>query len=77
MVVIDRLKRAGFNLDVKTRDWSSIAERWVAREPIDHGGWNLVPVIYTGFDMLDPLSNVGIGYNLAPTTSPGATASRR
>jgi peptide/nickel transport system substrate-binding protein len=61
--VIDRLKRAGFNLDVNTSDWSSIAQRWVAREPIERGGWNLVPVIYTGFDMADPLSNVGIGYN--------------
>jgi peptide/nickel transport system substrate-binding protein len=63
LVVIDRLKRAGFNLDVNTSDWSSIAQRWVAREPIERGGWNLVPVIYTGFDMADPLSNVGIGYN--------------
>ena len=63
MVVIDRLKRAGFNLDVQAGDWSSIAGRWVAREPIDKGGWNLVPVIYTGFDLSDPLSNVGIGYN--------------
>ena len=63
MVVIDRLKRAGFNLDIQAGDWSSIAGRWVAREPIDNGGWNLVPVIYTGFDLADPLSNVGIGYN--------------
>src|SRR3954468_1080237 len=63
LVVIDRLKRAGFNLDVQAADWSSIAGRWVAREPIDRGGWNLVPVIYTGFDLADPLSNVGIGYN--------------
>jgi peptide/nickel transport system substrate-binding protein len=63
MVVIDRLKRAGFNLDIQAGDWSSIAGRWVAREPIERGGWNLVPVIYTGFDLSDPLSNVGIGYN--------------
>lgn len=63
LVVIDRLKRAGFNLDVQAADWSSIAGRWVGREPIDRGGWNLVPVVYTGFDMADPLSNVGIGYN--------------
>ncbi|MCB4822878.1 ABC transporter substrate-binding protein [Roseicella aerolata] len=63
LVVIDRLKRAGINLDVQASDWSSIAGRWVAREPIERGGWNLVPVVYTGFDMSDPLSNVGIGYN--------------
>ncbi|RAI58944.1 ABC transporter substrate-binding protein [Roseicella frigidaeris] len=63
LVVIDRLKRAGFNLDVQTADWSSIAGRWVGREPVERGGWNLVPVVYTGFDLADPLSNVGIGYN--------------
>lgn len=63
LVIIDRLKRAGFNLDVQAADWSSIAARWVGREPIERGGWNLVPVVYTGFDLADPLSNVGIGYN--------------
>ncbi|WP_149537378.1 ABC transporter substrate-binding protein [Siccirubricoccus phaeus] len=63
LVVIDQLKRAGFNLDVQASDWSSIAQRWVGREPIDRGGWNIVPVIYTGFDMADPLSNVAVGYN--------------
>jgi len=63
LVVIDNLKRAGFNLDVQASDWSSIAQRWVARAPVENGGWNLVPVIYTGFDMADPLSNVSVGYN--------------
>jgi peptide/nickel transport system substrate-binding protein len=63
LVLIDRMKRAGFNVDVQAQDWSSIAQRWVQREPLDRGGWNVVPVVYTGFDMADPLSNLGTGYN--------------
>lgn len=62
-VVMDLLKQAGFNLDIQTSDWSSIAARWNQNEPVAHGGWNLVPVVYTGFDMSDPLGNPGIGYN--------------
>ena len=67
LVVVDRLKRAGFNLDVQASDWSSLAQRWVGRQPVAEGGWNLISVIYTGFDMADPLSNVGIGYNCTNT----------
>ena len=63
LVMIDRLRQAGFNLDVQTSDWSSHAQRWIQRRPLDQGGWSLLPVIYTGFDLANPLSNPGIGYN--------------
>ena len=63
LVMIDRLKQAGMNLDVQTSDWSSHAQRWIQRQPLDQGGWSLLPVIYTGFDLANPLSNPGIGYN--------------
>lgn len=63
LVVMDLLKQAGFNLDVQTSDWSSIAARWNQNEPVGKGGWNLVPVVYTGFDFSDPLGHLGIGFN--------------
>ena len=63
LVLIDRMKRGGFNVDVQGADWSSIAQRWVQRNPLDRGGWSVVPVVYTGFDMADPLANLGMGYN--------------
>ena len=63
LVMIDRLRQAGFNLDVVTSDWSSHAQRWIQRQPLNQGGWSLIPVIYTGFDLANPLSNPGIGYN--------------
>lgn len=63
MVVADRVKRAGFNVEVQTLDWATVAQRWLSRAPVEQGGWSLVPVIYTGFDMSEPLSNPGISYN--------------
>lgn len=68
MVVADRMKRAGFNVDVQTLDWATVAQRWLSREPVERGGWSAVPVVYTGFDLSDPLNNVGIGYNCTGST---------
>ncbi len=62
-VLIERMKQAGFNVDVQGLEWSAIAQRWFQRNPLDQGGWSVIPVVYTGFDMSDPLSNLGIGYN--------------
>lgn len=62
-VLIDRMKRAGFNVDVQGLEWSAIAQRWVQKNPLDQGGWSVIPVVYTGFDMSDPLSNLGVGFN--------------
>jgi peptide/nickel transport system substrate-binding protein len=63
LVVIDQMRKAGFNLDVQTSDWSSLASRWIKQAPLDQGGWSVLPVIYPGFDLGEPLSNPGIGYN--------------
>lgn len=63
LVIMDRLKRAGLNLDVQTADWSSHAQRWIRNAPVDQGGWNLLPIIFTGFDVANPLSNFGVGFN--------------
>jgi peptide/nickel transport system substrate-binding protein len=73
-VVMDLMKQAGFNLDVQTSDWSSIAQRWNQNQPLDQGGWNLVPVVYTGFDMSDPLGNPGIGFNCSDNKTWGYCA---
>jgi peptide/nickel transport system substrate-binding protein len=62
-VLIDRMKRAGFNVDVHAADWATHAQRWVQRQPLDQGGWSIVPVVYTGFDLANPLSNMGVGFN--------------
>ena len=67
LVMIDRMRRAGFNLDVQAGDWATHAQRWVQRQPLDQGGWSVVPVVYTGFDLANPLSNMGVGFNCTDT----------
>lgn len=78
-VMADQLKRAGFNLDIQTQDWSSIASRWITKKPQNEGGWALVPVVYPGFDMVNPLGNPGTAYNCtggAPYTYCGEALGR-
>ncbi|HWL79605.1 MAG TPA: ABC transporter substrate-binding protein [Roseomonas sp.] len=63
MVVVDRMRKLGLNVDQQVMDWATAAQRWLSREPVERGGWSAVPVVYTGFDMADPLTNLGISYN--------------
>ena len=63
LVVADQLKQAGFNVDLKTSDYATVAQRRFSREPVERGGWSVVPLIANGVDMVDPLGNPGISYN--------------
>ncbi|MCO6419873.1 ABC transporter substrate-binding protein [Siccirubricoccus sp. KC 17139] len=63
LVIIDRLKRAGFNLDVLASDYSSQAQRRLSREPPGRGGWSLMPLVFTGYDILNPLAHYAVAYN--------------
>ena len=63
LVVIDRLRRAGFNLDVVSSDYSSLAQRRTKKDPIEQGGWNLMPVVWSGYDMINPLSHYTTSYS--------------
>ncbi len=63
LVVADELKQAGFNVDVKTSDYATVAQRRFSRETVEKGGWSIVPLIANGIDMVNPLANLGISYN--------------
>ena len=67
LVVIDQLKRAGFNLDVVAGDYSSLAQRRMKKDPLDQGGWNLMPVVWIGYDMINPLSHYATSYSCSGT----------
>jgi peptide/nickel transport system substrate-binding protein len=66
LVVIDQIKRAGFNLDVVSGDYSSLAQRQLKNVPLDQGGWNLMPVVTTGYDNISPLTHVATTYSCVP-----------
>jgi peptide/nickel transport system substrate-binding protein len=63
LVAIDQLKRAGFNVDVRSTDWSSVAQMRLNRNPVDQNGWSVVPLVWTGFDMENPLANPAVVYS--------------
>jgi peptide/nickel transport system substrate-binding protein len=63
LVVADQLRQAGFNVDLRTSDYATVAQRRFSRETVEKGGWSVVPLIANGIDMVNPLSNLGISYN--------------
>jgi peptide/nickel transport system substrate-binding protein len=67
LVVIDEIKRAGFNLDVVSADYSSLAQRRTKKVPLDQGGWNLMTVVWSGYDLINPLSHYATSYSCGGT----------
>ena len=65
MVAIDQMRRAGFNVDVRSTDWSTVAQLRTKREPVGEGGWSVTPLVWTGFDMENPMANPAMVYNCA------------
>ena len=65
LVAAEQMRRAGFNLDVRTTDWSSVAQLRTRREPVEQGGWSVTPLVWTGFDMENPIANPALVYNCA------------
>lgn len=65
-VLAEQLRRVGFNLEVWTSDWASVAQRRTNREAPERGGWNLVTVGWSSIDVTNPLLNAGTAYNCRP-----------
>ncbi len=63
LVMADQLKRAGFNVDVLTTDYATAAQRRLSRAPVEQGGWSVMPIVWNGIDLINPLSNPAVSYN--------------
>lgn len=61
--VADQLRRAGFNVEVRTSDYATVAQRRLSKAPVGDGGWSIVPVVWNGVDLVNPLANTGLAYN--------------
>jgi len=64
-VMADRMKRAGFNVDMQVMDWATLLQHRSART-----GWNLYGVHALGLDLQSPLTSSVINFNCKD--SPGA-----
>ncbi|TDH62249.1 ABC transporter substrate-binding protein [Dankookia rubra] len=63
LVMADQLKRAGFNVDVFTTDYATAAQRRLSRAPAEQGGWSVMPIVWNGIDLINPLSNPAVSNN--------------
>lgn len=70
LIVADEMRRAGFNVDVRTSDFATVAQRRQSRDPVGSGGWSIVPIVWNGIDMVNPLSDPAVSYNCSDS-NPG------
>jgi peptide/nickel transport system substrate-binding protein len=62
-ILAEKLKLAGFNVDLQVMDWASVLARRVKRE-----GWSVYGVHAGGFDLASPLTNVMVAFNCVDFT---------
>jgi peptide/nickel transport system substrate-binding protein len=51
------LERGGFKVDVQSMDWQTLVARRTKKDPISHGGWNIVMTAASVVLLLDPVNN--------------------
>jgi peptide/nickel transport system substrate-binding protein len=70
LITADQMRLAGFNVDFRTSDFTTVAERRRSRAPVEKGGWNVAPIVWNGIDMVNPLSDPAVSYNCSDS-NPG------
>lgn len=56
LVSAEKLRNAGFEVDLQAMDWSTLTARRASREPVADGGWNLFHTWWIGADVIDPMA---------------------
>ncbi len=65
-ILADRMRRAGFTVDVQVMDWASVLARRTRRE-----GWSVFGVHALGVDLQSPLTNSVIAFNCTEALTGG------
>ena len=63
LVLEGLMKQAGFNVEVQAADWPTVAKARWSKDPVSEGGWSLMPVTWSGYDMASPFTNYRIANN--------------
>ena len=63
LVIADRMRQAGINVQVRSTDWSTIAQQRFSRNPVERGGWSVLPLIWSSEDLGMPLTNTPLVNN--------------
>jgi peptide/nickel transport system substrate-binding protein len=65
LVYADLMKKAGFNVDLRTSDFATVAQRRMNKGPVSDGGWSAMAIVWNGIDLVNPLSDPAITNNCA------------
>ena len=65
MVVADQMRQAGFNVELLSSDYATVAQRRLRRT-----GWALAPIVNNGIDLINPIANPLVAFNCSDV-SPG------
>ncbi len=52
LVIADQMRKAGFNVDVRSSDFATVAQRRNSRAPVAEGGWSITPIVWNGIDLV-------------------------
>lgn len=56
LISAEKLRKAGFTVDLQAMDWSTLTSRRAKRDPVSEGGWNIFHTWWIGADVMDPMS---------------------
>lgn len=56
LITAEKLRQAGFTVDVQAMDWSTLTSRRALRDPVSEGGWNIFHTWWIGADVIDPMA---------------------
>ncbi len=60
LVTAQKLREAGFEVDMQAMDWSTLTSRRAVKDPPKDGGWNIFHTWWIGGDIANPVSNIGL-----------------
>lgn len=63
LVLEGLMKQAGFNVEVQATDWPTVSQARWSKKPVSEGGWSLIPITWSGYDMASPFTNYRIANN--------------
>ncbi len=56
LVTAEKLRDAGFTVEVQAMDWATLTSRRASRDPVSEGGWNMFHTWWIGADVMNPMA---------------------
>ncbi|SDH95462.1 peptide/nickel transport system substrate-binding protein [Lutimaribacter saemankumensis] len=56
LVTAEKLRDAGFTVQLEAMDWSTLTSRRALKDPVGEGGWNMFHTWWIGADVIDPMA---------------------